>query len=142
MAPIRLHLLGRDDAHVLGKVAPNVFDHAVDPRWTREFLDDPRHHLIVALDGDLVVGMTSAIHYVHPDKPPAMWINELGVDEAYRNQGIGRRLIRAMVDHARAIGCTEAWVATEMTNAPARRVYQAAGGRQDKDDAVVYLFTL
>lgn len=137
---IRYQLLGRDDAHVLGKVAPNVFDNAVDPRWTREFLDDPRHHMIVALDGDLVVGMVSAIHYVHPDKPPAMWINELSVDDAYRDQGIGRRLVRSMVEHARVLECTEAWVATEVGNAPARRVYLAAEGEQDKDEAVVYLF--
>ena len=77
---IRLLLLGRDDAHILDNVAPDVFDNAVDTRWTREFLDDPRHHMIVALDGDLVVGMVSGVHYVHPDKAPAMWINELGVD--------------------------------------------------------------
>jgi hypothetical protein len=46
-------ILSTDDESVLGNVAPGVFDHAVDPRWTAEFLADSRHHLAVALDGDI-----------------------------------------------------------------------------------------
>ena len=47
MSPI-IRLLGPSDASVLDNVAPSVFDNAIDPRWTAEFLSDPRHHLAVA----------------------------------------------------------------------------------------------
>ena len=40
--------LGPGDASVLDEVAPDVFDNAIDPRGTAEFLADPRHHLGVA----------------------------------------------------------------------------------------------
>ena len=40
--------LGPGDASVLDEVAPDVFDNAIDPRGTAEFLADPRHHLAVA----------------------------------------------------------------------------------------------
>jgi len=45
MSPI-IRLPGPGDASALGNVAPNVFDNAIDPRWTAEFLSDPRHHLV------------------------------------------------------------------------------------------------
>lgn len=63
-----IRILGPADAAVLDRVAPQVFDNAVDPRRAAEFLADPRHHLAVALDADVVVGMASGVHYVHPDK--------------------------------------------------------------------------
>jgi hypothetical protein len=35
----------------------------------------------MATAGDTVVGFASAVHYVHPDKAPELWINEVGVAE-------------------------------------------------------------
>jgi sulfate transport system permease protein len=34
---------------VLDRLAPEVFDHDVQPDWCEDFLADPRHHLVVAL---------------------------------------------------------------------------------------------
>ena len=94
---IDVRLLGSDEAHVLDNVAPDVFDHQIHPRWCAEFFADPRHHLVVALDGDLVVGMASGVHYVHPDKAPELWINEVAVAPILHGQGIGRRLVTTLV---------------------------------------------
>ena len=123
-----IRLLTAGDAAVLQRVAPDVFDGRVDPRWTSEFLADARHHLIVALEDDVVVGMISAVHYVHPDKAPQLWINELGVASSHWRRGIGSRLLSAMLEHGRTLGCTEAWVGTEVDNVAARGLYERAGG--------------
>lgn len=139
---VTIRLLGPDDASVLGHVAPDVFDNAVDPRWTAEFFADPRHHLAVAQDGSLVVGMASALHYVHPDKPPELYINEVSVAPTYRNQGIGRRLLKALFTHGRTLGCAEAWLGTERNNTAALRLYAAAGGEEDPEDTVIVWFDL
>ena len=135
-------MLGPGDAAVLGRVLPDVFDNAVDPRYAAEFFADPRHHLAVAQDGDVVVGMASALHYVHPDKPPEMYINEVGVAPAYRNRGIGRELLKALFTHGLTLGCTEAWLGTGKTNAAARRMYAAAGGREEDEETVIVWFSL
>jgi aminoglycoside 6'-N-acetyltransferase I len=108
-----------------------VFDHAVQPRWADAFLADRRHHLVVALDDGVVVGMVSALDYVHPDKAPQLWINEVGVAAAHRRQGVALLMLRAMLDHGRALGCTEAWVGTEPDNVAARALYERAGGTSE-----------
>lgn len=139
---IRVRVLDPDDAAVLDHVASEVFDHAIDPRWAAEFLADSRHHLAVALVGGEVVGMASAVHYVHPDKPPELWVNEVGVSPAHQNRGIGRRLLAALFDRTRSLGCAAAWVATEPHNVAARRLYAAVGGIEEPEPAVVVTFRL
>ena len=125
-----IRLLRPGDLGVLSNVAEDVFDEDVDPRWTAEFLNDPRHHLVVALLGDQVIGMASAVHYVHPDKPPELWVNEIGVTPAYRRRGIGKQLMAALFSRGRELGCTEAWLGTEESNMAARRLYASVGGAE------------
>ena len=125
-----IRVLGPGDAAVLDRVAPGVFDHDVDVRWTAEFFADARHHLAVAIDDGVVVGMASAVHYVHPDKPPELWVNEVGVAPTHQRRGIGRALLQALFARGRELGCREAWVLTEEDNVAARRLYAAVGGEE------------
>jgi aminoglycoside 6'-N-acetyltransferase I len=138
--PISIRVLGHDEAAVLDNVADDVFDHAIHPRWCAEFFGDPRHHLVVALDDDLVVGMASGVHYVHPDKAPQLFINEVAVAATHHNQGIGRHLVATLVAHGEAIGCNEAWVLTSPDNEPAKRMYRAAGAIAEEELSVMFTY--
>ena len=138
---VAVRLLGSDEAHVLDNVAPDVFDHQIHPRWCAEFFADPRHHLVVALDEDIVVGMASGVHYVHPDKAPELWINEVAVAPTHHGQGIGRRLVTTLVQHGATLGCGEAWVLTSPANEAARRMYVAAGAVDD-ELSVMYTYRM
>lgn len=94
--------LTAEDTNLLLNPAEGLFDYAVQPQLTAEFLNDPRHHLVAAIDGDQVVGFVSAVHYVHPDKATELWINEVAVAPSHRKRGIGRQMLDAMLAH----GCT------------------------------------
>ena len=137
-----IRLLGPGDASVLDNVAPNVFDNAIDRRGTAEFLSDPRHHLAVAIDEGRVVGMASAVHYVHPDKAPQLFINEIAVAPPYQGQGIGRRLMERLLDRGRELGCRESWLGTARSNTAARRLYAAVGGVEEPEDCVEFVIDL
>ena len=139
---IDIRILGSGDEAVLANVAPGVFDHDVDPGLTAEFLRDPRHHLAVALDGPTVVGFASAVDYVHPDKPRELWINEVGVAPSHQRQGLGQRLLRAVLDLGRDLGCRDAWVLTSPANGPAVRLYESAGGSDLADAPTMFTFRL
>lgn len=88
---------------------------------------------VASIDGP-VVGMASAVRYVHPDKPPQLWVNEVGVAPSHRSQGIARKLMRALFDRGRECGCTEAWLGTEEINHAARRMYAAVAGKEEPFD--------
>jgi ribosomal protein S18 acetylase RimI-like enzyme len=135
-----VRVLGSDEASVLANVSPEVFDNPINPAWCAEFFADPRHHLVVALDGDVVVGMASGVHYLHPDKAPQLFINEVAVSSTHAGRGIGRRLVSALVEHGRTLGCDEAWVLTSPTNEAAKRMYRAAGAIADEELSVMFTY--
>ena len=80
------------------------------------------------------------MHYVHPDKAPELWINEVGVAPSWQRRGLGKAMIEALLAHARAIGCAEAWVGTEPDNTAARGLYEAIGG--EVEPAVIFTWSL
>lgn len=135
-------LLSAGDGSILGSVAEDVFDDPVRIDLAVEFLNDSRHHIAVALDGGIVVGMASAVHYIHPDKPAQLFINEVGVAPSHQRQGIASQLIARLLAHGRLLGCTEAWVAADEDNGPARALYAHAGGQEEPTRAVIYTFPL
>lgn len=140
---MEFRLLGADDARVLTAVAPDVFDDPIDVRAAAEFLRDPRHHIVVAIEAGMVVGFVSAVHYVHPDKPtPELWINEVGVAPTHQKRGVGKAMLLRMLEHARDLGCSEAWVLTERGNEAALRLYRSTGGTESTHDEVMFTFAV
>ena len=140
---IELRILRSGDESVLANVAPDVFDDPIDARATAEFLGDPRHHLVVALDNGSVVGFASAVLYVHPDKPrPELWINEVGVAVTHRSRGIGRRLLEVLLDFGRNADCAEAWVLTDRSNHAAMLLYASVDGQEAPGNQVMFTFYL
>lgn len=135
---MEIRLLEERDAVLLSNVDPDVFDHDVQPQFAAEFLVDPRHHIVAAIDGGQVVGFVSALDYIHPDKPPELWINEVGVASRHRRRGIARQMLAAMFEHARKRGCRQAWVLTERSNAMGLGLYRAVGGVEATDEVVMF----
>jgi ribosomal protein S18 acetylase RimI-like enzyme len=134
---ITLRVLGPDDLDVLVGVDEGLFDNAILSDQARAFLDDPLHQIVLAFAGDHVVGMATGIEMYHPDKPPAFFIAEVGVRDAYQRQGIAKRLCDALTQVAKARGCDGIWVATDSDNGPARALYASLGARET-GDVVIY----
>lgn len=139
---VTTRILQPSDAGLVSGAAPGVFDQAPQIPLTTEFLSDPWHHLVAAIDEGQLVGFISAMHYVHPDKPAELWINEVGVAPSHQGKGIGGELLRTMLEHGRKLGCVNAWVLTEKANKAAMRLYARAGGVEAARPAVMFEFDL
>ena len=139
---MHIKLLDSTDTAILEHVAPGVFDDELQPALVAEFLSDDRHHLVVAIEQGLVVGFASAVHYVHPDKPAELWINEVGVAPDHQRRGVGTAIIAALLEHARKLGCREAWVLTDRENEAAMRLYASTGGAEGPPDQVMFTYRL
>jgi ribosomal protein S18 acetylase RimI-like enzyme len=139
---ITIKTLSIEDLPLLLNAAQDVFDNPVDETFAREFLNDPRHHIVAAVAEDRVVGFASAVHYIHPDKPPELWINEVGVAPSHQGRGIGRAIMEEILKLGRGLGCKSAWVLTDRGNEPANRLYRSAGGKTGGEETVMYEFDL
>ncbi len=113
---IRIVKAGPEDGPFFDGVHEDVFDGPVRADWLTSYLVDPRQHIVVAMDGAQMVGMCSGAHHHHPDKPPHMWINELGVAGPWRRQRIATRLVDGLCNLARGHACTEIWVVADPTD--------------------------
>jgi aminoglycoside 6'-N-acetyltransferase I len=139
---LEFRILNAGDAAVLDRVADNLFDGAIQPQLAQEFLGDSRHHLAVAIDEGIVVGFVSGVHYVHPDKPAELWINEVAVAPTHLRRGVAQSLLRLLFDACRALGCGQAWVLTDRDNTAAMRLYASLGGDPGTREHVMFDFRL
>jgi ribosomal protein S18 acetylase RimI-like enzyme len=129
------------DEALFSRVAPDVFDEPVDPARLRAYLREPGHLMLLALEDGVVVGQCAAVVHYHPDKETELYVDEVGTASTHLRQGIARQIMEAMFEWGRELGCTEAWLGTELDNAAARGLYD--GLKPIEAEAIqFYLFKL
>lgn len=107
------------------------------------FLHNPDNALFVAFEGEQAIGFATAHRLQRFDKRQAeVLLYEIGVDEAFRRQGVGKALIIALKDWGKEVGADEVWVLTENNNQAAQALYVAAGGKRDTPDSTMFTFPL
>jgi GNAT superfamily N-acetyltransferase len=100
---------------------------------------DPAVTLLLASEGNDIVGTTTVIVYTTP-----FWIkarlDEVVVDEAARGEGIGAALVKAALDVARARGAQVAELQSGVQREAANRLYPRMGFKRRETN--VYRITL
>ena len=137
---VAIKRLTRGDEAILGRVAEDVFDKPVNAKRLGAYLAEPTHHLMVAIRDGEVVGQVAAVLHKHPDKPTELFIDEVGVTPALQRQGIATKLLAAMLELGKTLGCEEAWLGTENTNDEAKGFYDSFG--VEAEPIVIYTFEL
>lgn len=133
---VTIEIVNEDNIHLLDAVAEDVFDEAINPGYLARYVQETNHVLCVAVADSQVVGQARAIIHRHPDNPPELYIDNVGVSPAYQRRGIARMLVTEIVARGKAHGCEEIWVGTEPENEPATALYRSLG--LDKSDMVMF----
>ena len=105
--------------------AGHLFDAPPDLATSERFLVTPGHHLLLAFVDEVPAGFVSGVELTHPDKGTEMFLYELAVDGPFRRHGIGKALVDALLEIARAHGCYDMWVLTDHDNDAALATYRA-----------------
>jgi GNAT superfamily N-acetyltransferase len=98
----------------------------------RTLAGDHRQYLMVAEDGGRVVGTATIIiiaNIGHGGKPWAA-VENVVVDEEYRGRSVGTRLMIAVGDIARRLGCYKLVLSSNATRVEAHEFYRRLGWRQ------------
>ncbi|MFN4099102.1 MAG: GNAT family N-acetyltransferase [Pararhodobacter sp.] len=119
------------DLDTLLSVRDGIFDEPIAPAQASAFLASPLHHLFMVFENGQALAFASGTVLLHPDKPPCLFINEVGTHEDHRRRGHASAVTRALIDHARSLGCTGGvWLATEPDNDAARALYRSMGASE------------
>lgn len=122
---ITVHHITTANMDLLAHVAPDVFDHEIQPALLAAYAADKRHALFVAMEKNTVIGHIRGNVHLQPDRAPDLYIDNLGTDSAHHRRGIATSLMKALLAWGKAQGCTYAWVATETDNDGAKYFYTA-----------------
>ncbi len=138
---VEIRYLGPGDEALFQRIAPDVFDNAVERTTLAHYLATPGHHLLVAVANGEIVGQVAAVVHRHPDlRPTELYIDEVAVTPALQRRGIANRLLEAAFALGRELGCVEAWVGTEPDNLPAKALYRRRS--LPVEPFVMYVFEL
>lgn len=125
------------DEAMFQSIAPEVFDEPVDAGRLHAYLRTPGHLMVLAFEGELVVGQCAGVLHRHPDKPTELYIDEVGTASTHRRMGIARLMMDELFAWGRELGCEEAWLGTETDNEPAKALYRRY---RPKEDEVIQYF--
>lgn len=76
-------------------------------------------------DGEIVGGLTAIRLDLYSDPRPSAYLYDFAVATDWQRQGIGRRLMTALLDHCRAQGYALAFVQADVEDTHALEFYQA-----------------
>lgn len=108
-----------------GRSGPTALTPTVaDVLWQR--FGDPDEHvfgIVAEVAGELVGLAHYLFHRSTTRVEPTCYLQDLFTAPDHRGRGIGRRLIEAVYDAARATGATRVYWQTQASNAPGRALY-------------------
>lgn len=108
-------------------------DLALAERFLRERLNQGDAAIFLAFDGETGVGFMQLYPSFSSLSARRIWIlNDLYVLPEARKKGVGRRLLDAARDHARATGAKRLVLSTAHTNVAAQKLYEDYGYQRDE----------
>jgi ribosomal-protein-alanine N-acetyltransferase len=119
--PVAIEPMTADDLPTVLRIERSAFPTPwTEANFRHELAENPLAWNLVARSGGAVVAFACA--YVVAGE---LMINDLAVDAAARRSGIGRELLRHLIDGARLRGCRRATLEVRPSNVAARALYAA-----------------
>lgn len=111
-----------------GGVSTETLDEKVAQISGALFSHRPAAEALLAWDGDKLVGFASySFHWPAAGFTTSLFLKELYVAQAYRRTGIGRQIMAALEEIARAKRCSRFEWGTDTDNDAAQRFYASLG---------------
>jgi ribosomal protein S18 acetylase RimI-like enzyme len=104
--------------------------HDAERTYPREFLDSILQNddvfLVAALDGEKIVGM-GTVYVIQKLDNKAAFIEDVIVSEQYRGQGLGEKIMRALLELAKENGVRTVNLTSRPSRVAANALYQKLG---------------
>lgn len=135
-----VYMLADDD---LGSTREQ-YEHPLPESYLKAFRDissDPNNELIVACDGDSIVGVQQITFTPHIARQGG-WratIEGVRISGSYRSQGVGTQLIEWAIERAMERGCQMVQLTTDKSRRDALRFYERLGFKTSREGLKLHL---
>lgn len=118
--------------HFYGRHGPTALPESInDTTWERFFAREESVHAVVAEQDGRLIGLAHFLYHRSTTRlTDVCYMQDLFTSEEARGRGVGRQLIRAVNDAARASGSTRVYWQTKATNVPGRALYDKVAEHQ------------
>lgn len=132
--------VGKADLHVLNDILSNHIDPSdskearPNSKHLQTLLLDDRTYLFAALDGSFVVGY--ALVYRFPSLYSSQYLAylyDIEVSENRRRNGIGKLLIKTVLEHLRTDNVKELWLGTGVENQEGQALFSSTGAVKSQE---------
>lgn len=113
---------------LLNELYENKIEYSIFKEKYKECLKDNNFYGIVALEDNQIVGVLIArVINMLAKKDNILFVDDLIVNEQYRNTGIGKLLIQNATTYAKNINCGALRLSSMLQNVNAHRFYEKNG---------------
>jgi len=116
----------KDIARLLPQLRSDVSEHSTSLSELEKIVQDKNVALVVAKDGDRIVGMAS-LYIINKFSKRSASIEDVVVDENYRGQKLGEKLTEALISVAREEGVGTIHLTSRPERVAANKLYQKLG---------------
>jgi ribosomal protein S18 acetylase RimI-like enzyme len=142
-ARVEIRRLERGDEEVVRALTDRGRYESLSREAATRLLAEERNVLLVAQVEAEPVGFVLAYELQRRHGPEhSLFVYEIEVDERHGRQGVGRALMSALFELARARGIGDAFVITDESNAGAMAFYESFGATRQLQNDVVFDFRL
>ena len=139
MEEVKCKVLEKDDINLMEKFVDDE-----NTKYTKEelsnFIDEKNTYGFIIKNNNRIIGFAYGYILVRPDGKKDFYMHAIDIMEEYQSNGYGTKLMIFIRDYIKSIGCRKMFLITNKGNVSACKCYEKAGGINNADDEIVYVY--
>ncbi len=118
-----------------------ISSQTIDEAFLKQVLGDKNCYYILCLDNSTPIGYLSAFRFPAVETADfQIYLYDIAVDELFRRQGLGSRMIEELKRHCGEDKVDFIWVGTSLDNEAAQKTFEKTGARKVSETYVEYTY--
>ena len=106
----------------------------------KNFINNESNYGFIAKLDNKIIGFAYGYILLRPDGKKDFYLHAIDIMKEYQGQGYGTEFMNYIKEKIKEIGCRKMFLITNRSNISACKCYEKAGGINNADDEIVYVY--